>query len=138
MTEFVVPRGLLITDGGDGNRLYLEQQKLSAYFPQFGFSRSKKGNIRARGALRVNSGEVFALKIKLPEGYPHSIPHIFADGWDADCPHVYSAGNLCIMRPDQWRSFYSIAFVVAKTAIWLNKFEVYQRRGYWPGNEQGH
>ncbi|MBO3747398.1 hypothetical protein J5X84_15075 [Streptosporangiaceae bacterium NEAU-GS5] len=136
--NYVIPKGMLITEGGSSRRLFLEQQKLQKYFPQFGFTKSRDGSLAVSGSLRTNSGYVYALRIELGEHYPHQIPHIRPVGWNSTCPHVYESGALCIMRPDQWRSIFSIAFVVAKSAIWLNKFEVYRQRGYWPGNAQPH
>ena len=129
---------MLITGPDASNRLYAEQEKLRTYFPQFAFARSADGNLFVRGTLRTNSGQSYPIRVVLSSDYPHGIPCIYPDGWDSACPHIYRAGNLCIMRPDQWRAFYSIAFAVAKTAIWLNKFEVFKARGYWPGNEQQH
>ncbi len=137
--EYVVPRKLLILDGDNSRRLYFEQQALAENFRQFSFARNgSNGELYVAGALRTNNGTVYPVRIELPSDYPHSIPFIFAVGWDSTCPHVYRAGNLCIMRPDQWRSIYSLAFVVGKVAIWLNKFDVYKAKGYWPGNEQQH
>ncbi|GII88927.1 hypothetical protein Ssi03_69170 [Sphaerisporangium siamense] len=137
--DYVVPRGMLIMEGDASKRLYLEQQKLKTYFPQFGFSQSSRtGELGVTGRLRTNSGARYPLSLQLTENYPYEFPYVFPVGWDSTCPHVYPAGNLCIMRPDQWRPFYSIAFAIAKSAIWLNKFEVFKRRGYWPGNEQDH
>jgi ubiquitin-protein ligase len=136
--EFVVPRKLLIEDGSMSKRLYTEQQKLAENFRQFSFVRDRRGEVNVTGALRTNAGKVYEVKIELPPDYPHSIPFIIPVGWKAKCPHVYTAGNLCIMRPDQWRPIFSLAFVVAKTAIWLNKYDVYHKKGYWPGNEQQH
>lgn len=137
--DYVVPRSLLITDADASRRLYLEQQKLAEHFRQFSFAKiSGTNRLCAVGALRTNIGCTYKIQIQLPGDYPHSIPSIFPVGWDSTCPHVYKAGNLCVMRPDQWRPFFSIAFVVAKSAIWLNKFDVYHTRGYWPGNEQRH
>lgn len=139
MVDYVVPRGLLITERDSSRRLYLEQQKLAENFRQFSFARNNStGRLCVVGSLRTNTGYVYPVRIDLPSDYPHSIPIIYPVGWDSTCPHVYNAGNLCVMRPDQWRSFYSLAFVIAKVAIWLNKFDVYHSRGYWPGNEQEH
>lgn len=136
--EFVVPRKLLIEGGSMSRRLYDEQQKLAENFRQFSFVRDRHGEVYVTGALRTNAGKVYQIKIELPSDYPHSIPSISPVGWKAKCPHIYTAGNLCIMRPDQWRPIFSLAFVVAKTAIWLNKYDVYRKKGYWPGNEQQH
>jgi ubiquitin-protein ligase len=136
--EYVVPRKLLIEDGNRSRRLYNEQQKLAENFRQFSFLRDRDGGVYVVGALRTNKGRVYQIKIVLPADYPHSIPVIIPVGWKADCEHVYKAGNLCIMRPDQWRPIFSLAFVVAKVALWLNKYDVYRAKGYWPGNEQQH
>lgn len=137
--DYVVPRRLLITEPEASKRLYRERQVLSDNFRQFSWAQvASSGRLCVKGALRTNSGRTYRVRIELPSDYPHSIPAIFPDGWDATCPHVYKAGNLCVMRPDQWRPYLSLAFVVAKVAIWLNKFDVYRSRGYWPGNEQPH
>jgi hypothetical protein len=38
------------------------------------------------------------------------------------------------MRSDQWRRHFTVALVVTKTAIWLNKYELWKRNGRaWPG-----
>ena len=139
MTGFTVPQGLLITNSDAGDRLFLEQHRLERYFPQFTFAQSRTGGyLSVVGSLRTNAGRTYGLKVVLPSNYPHEIPAIFPQGWKARCPHIYNPGNLCIMKSEQWRQFYTIAFVVAKSAIWLNKYDVYQRTGTWPGNEQFH
>jgi hypothetical protein len=66
------------------------------------------------------------------------MPKVEPVGWRADGPHVYVGGSLCLMRARQWTPGLTIAFLVAKTALWLNKYEVWQRTGSWPGVEQGH
>lgn len=136
--EYVVPRKLLIEDGNASRRLYNEQRTMAENFRQFSFLQSRQGEVYVAGGLRTNAGNVYQVKIELPGDYPHSIPVIFPVGWKAKCPHIYNAGNLCIMRPDQWRPIFSLAFVVSKTALWLNKYDVYRSKGYWPGNEQQH
>jgi ubiquitin-protein ligase len=136
--DYIVPRKLLIEDGNSSRRLYNEQQKLAENFSQFSFVRGRNDAIYLAGALRTNAGVVYQVRVDLPPDYPHSIPYVFPVGWEANCPHAYTQGNLCIMRPDQWRPIFSLAFVVAKVALWLNKYDVYRTKGYWPGNEQQH
>lgn len=136
--DYIVPRKLLIEDGSMSRRLHNEQQKLAQNFRQFSFLSDRNGALYVGGALRTNVGQLYQIRIELPPDYPHSIPFVFPVGWEANCPHAYKAGNLCIMRPDQWRPVLSLAFVVAKVAIWLNKYDVYRKKGYWPGNEQQH
>lgn len=136
--EFIVPRKLLIEERSTSRRLHTEQRLLAENFRQFSFRQDRKGNVYVTGALRTNAGRAYQVNIELPPDYPHSIPFIFPVGWKADCPHAYKAGNLCIMRPDQWRPIFSLAFVVSKVALWVNKYDVYRAKGYWPGNEQQH
>jgi hypothetical protein len=33
---------------------------------------------------------------------------------------------------------YSLAYMVSKAAIWVNKYDVWQRTKKWPGKEQAH
>jgi ubiquitin-protein ligase len=136
--EYIVPRKLLIEDGNMSRRLHNEQRALAENFRQFSFRQNSKGELYVSGGLRTNKGRVYQIRIEIPPNYPHSIPYVFPIGWEANCPHAYKAGNLCIMRPDQWRPIFSLAFVVAKVALWLNKYDVYRAKGYWPGNEQQH
>ncbi|WP_066361823.1 hypothetical protein [Herbidospora mongoliensis] len=137
--DFVIPQGLLILGSDTRNRLYVEQEKLQAYFPQFTLTqKSGSGKVRAKGVLTTNTGRRYPVKIKLPDRYPHDIPKVFPVDWDSRSPHSYVDGHICIMRDDQWRTYFSVAFAVAKSALWLNKFDVWKSEGYWPGNEQEH
>jgi ubiquitin-protein ligase len=134
----VIPRGLLILDAGQ-SRLYLEQEKLKKYYPQFQLKRSWFGDhLSFVGTLKTMAESKYKVRIALPEYFPDEIPSIEPVGWNAKGPHVYASGNLCIMKQEQWRPFYSVAFIISRTAIWLNKFDVYTAKHYWPGNEQPH
>lgn len=135
--HYVVPNGLLIRDTPAAKRMYAEQQKITKYFPQFGMYRDQ-GHLYSRGVLRTSVGNTYGVSVIPSDDYPHSIPVVLPLGWKAEGPHIYVGGNLCFMKPEQWRSFYSLAFVIARSAMWLNKFEVYKARGRWPGNEQAH
>ncbi|GAA1633490.1 hypothetical protein ACFQY4_16935 [Catellatospora bangladeshensis] len=138
--DFVIPRRLLILgeDLRGRNRWAVEQARLANAFPQFRWAAS--GNTyQVHGKLTTNLRRQYAIYVALPSDYPHRLPKIFPNGWAIEsCPHAYVEGNMCIMRPDQWRPIYSVAVAVAKAAIWLNKYEVYRHNGYWPGTEQGH
>lgn len=136
--HLVVPQKLLIIDATGGRRMFVEQQKLGENFPQFGLYKKSNDQLYAGGTLRTSVGNHYAVQVLLPADYPHSIPHIVPAGWEAHGPHIYISGSLCIMKPEQWRPFYSLAFVVARTAMWCNKFDVFRAKGYWPGNEQPH
>ncbi|WP_066366974.1 hypothetical protein [Herbidospora mongoliensis] len=101
--DFVVPAGLLIAELNWSRRLHLEQQRLREHFPQFGFAQAPDGSLRINGTLRTNEQGTCPLSIVLPQYHPHEIPSVYPVGWDSACPHIYQAGNLCIMRLDRLR-----------------------------------
>ena len=121
------------------NRWYYERERLRL-FPTFALLRSDGQITAADGAIDTQNGNTYEIRITLG-GYPYSLPRIFPRGWTLHpgVPHIYSNGSLCIMRSDQWRRHFTIALVVAKTAIWLGKYEIWKRNGHvWPGLGQAH
>ena len=71
----------------------------------------------------------------------NTLPKIFPKAWTIhpEAPHKFSDGSICIMKSAQWRQHFTVAFVVAKAAIWLGKYELWKRNGHrWPGLEQPH
>jgi len=43
------------------------------------------------------------------------------------------------MHPNVWNpAKHDLQFVLAQTAVWLNKHEVYNRTGRWPGPGLAH
>lgn len=135
MAEFALPRSLLL-EGRVANRVQAEQTKLKRHFPQFRLVLGHPERV-FRGTLTTFANYSYHIDIVLPVSYPHAIPVIRAVGWvPFPNPHTYSNSELCVMKPDQWRSFMTVAFLVAKVAIWLNKYEIYLDKKVWPGNEQ--
>jgi hypothetical protein len=133
-----VPRGMTITDATRDTRMYREQEVLKRYFPDFELVRDRStGNFAARGILSTELN-LYGVRIALASDYPRTMPRIIAVGWTPRAPHLYGDGHLCVMKEEQWRQGYSVALMVAKAAIWVNKYEVYLRDGSWPGNEQLH
>jgi hypothetical protein len=138
MTDLEIPRSLTITGNGP-DRMYQEQQVLRQHFPNFEFVVGGTGQYAARGILSTEV-HLYGIRIEIPSTYPHQLPLVFPVGWTASGPHMYPTGNICVMHPNQWRNAYSIALLVAKAAIWVNKYEIYQSDGgrAWPGNERFH
>lgn len=123
----------------DRNRRTVEAEKLAG-FPAFDLY-GRDGTITsAKGVIRTTAGNSFTVRISWPEGYPYSIPSITVldHEFAGSCPHRYTNGNLCVMRSDQWSSSMTLAFMVAKTAIWLDKYEQWRTTGRWPGRQQSH
>jgi hypothetical protein len=140
--NFRLSRGLLIAPGESGqNRMHLEQQKLREFFPHWEML-ARDGRITAAvGTLRpTKQGTSYSIRIAVPAGYPYEIPTVYSDGWTpkSGTPHRYTETHLCLMRSAQWSSSFSLAFLVAKSAIWLGKYEVWCATARWPGNQQEH
>ena len=119
-------------------RFAVEKEKMSNSFPGFSFYVSGGEYTSVKGYLKTNYQNRYYVKINIPSGYPHSIPKIWIeDGYiNSSCPHRYNSGNLCVMKTEQWTSVYSLAFMVARAAIWLNKYDIWNQSGRWPGNDQ--
>ena len=122
-----------------GNRWSYELQKLRT-FPKFKLLSTAGVIVAAEGTLNTQYGSTYWLRIEL-NNYPFSLPKIKPKDWSihASAPHQFSDGSICVMRSDQWRRHFTVALVVAKTAIWLGKYEIWHRNGhFWPGLGQKH
>jgi hypothetical protein len=122
-----------------GNRWAYELEKLRM-FAHFKLLSSAGVPVAAEGTLNTQYGYTYALRIEL-NNYPFSLPKIRPKDWSiqASAPHQFNDGSICVMRSEQWRRHFTVALVVAKTAIWLGKYEIWQRNGhFWPGLGQHH
>lgn len=121
------------------SRIIVEKRKLEMFFPQFKFYGIDKKITSIRGLLKTNLYNSYNVRISVTDSYPYEIPIINLIDFEIDekCTHKYHAGNICIMKPDHWNSVYSLAFAVARTAIWLNKYDIWRRNGKeeWPGKD---
>ncbi len=123
-------------------RWAVEREKLRSQFPGFNFY-TRDGRVSSvRGKLITNYGNTYSVRIEIPERYPYQLPdirlpyHSIAQG----CPHQYTGDRICVMRSAQWSTSLSVAFLVAKAAIWLNKYDLWRDKGKrrWPGKGQSH
>ena len=49
-------------------------------------------------------------------------------------PHKFADGKLCYLHPTFWNpGRHDLCFVIARTAKWLAKYEVYCIKRRWPG-----
>jgi hypothetical protein len=130
---------LTTTEAQSTNRWLFEKQRLSI-FPSF-YLVGANGTVTAvHGALDTQNGNTYALRIEL-QRYPFALPAVYPADWTIhpQSPHKYNTGAICIMRSDQWRQHFTVALVVAKTAVWLAKYEIWKRNGHiWPGLGQSH
>ena len=98
-----------------------------------------EGTVFARAALQTG-GSTYVVSIRFPDNYPNEMPRVYIDAPAiTTSPHRYNAGNICYLHPSMWNpGFHNLTFVIARTAKWLNKYEVWSAKGYWPGAEQPH
>jgi len=53
--------------------------------------------------------------------------------------HMYQGGYICYMHPSVWNpGRHDLLYVLAQTAVWLNKHEIYLAKGVWPGPSLSH
>lgn len=122
-------------------RFVVEQEKLQRKFPnRFNFYGRNDHIASVQGTLRTNSYSTFQVCISIPDTYPTAIPTVTvpSEPFPSGTPHRYSDGSICLMRSEQWSQVFSLAFLVAKTAVWLHKYEAWKRTGEWKGREQRH
>ena len=121
------------------NRWHYEREKLRL-FSTFALLGTSGTITAAEGALDTQCANTYGIRIEL-SNYPYALPRVYPKGWTIhpEVAHRFNDGSICIMRSDQWRKHFTLALVVAKTAIWLNKYEIWKRNGHrWPGLEQRH
>jgi len=141
MTNIAINRGLIFLENDlSRDRMAVESEKIKRYYQQFNFKASKGSIKGVEGDLKTADGNYYRVSIEISSEYPYKMPCIklLERTIEPDCPHRYSSGNLCVMKPEQWTSNYSLAFMVSKTAIWVNKYDVWKRTKKWPGTEQAH
>jgi len=132
----------LLFRGTDYNRprATVEWEKMQKQFPDFRFYGDSDKLTSVQGYLQTNYGGRYRVRIELDENYPYTVPRVTLPNTniDPDCPHIYSKYELCVMRPEQWTSSLSIAFFIAKVAIWLNKYDqwLHESKRRWPGKDQ--
>jgi len=123
-----------------GTRWAIEQQKLRTFFPSFQLVGNGSTVTAAIGTIETHTNNSYSMRIQL-DSFPFALPKVFARDWEIHpyAPHKFGRDRICIMRENQWRQNFTIALVVAKTAIWLGKYEVWKRNGnVWPGLGQAH
>ncbi len=141
MSNFRASTHLLVQPHESGlDRMYVEGEKLKI-FPEWRLV-ARAGRITAAtGGLQPRpGGQRYPMRIEIPDSYPYAMPSVLTNGWtpQAGTPHRYGENRLCVMRASQWTSTFTIAFMVAKTALWLAKYEVWCKTSRWPGNQQSH
>ena len=123
----------------DISRIQREFAEAQRSFANLELRPTVDGKIFAKTALQT-AGGIYVLSIKFPDTYPNEMPRVFVDAPAiVNAPHRYNAGNLCYLHPSMWNpGAHNLTFVIARTAKWLAKYEVWRLKGKWPGAQIKH
>jgi hypothetical protein len=94
------------------------------------------GGIFVKAGLQTSVGNAYVAAIYFPN-YPNQMPTVYITK-PALTPahHQYKAGNICYLHPSMWNpGRHNLIFVLGRVAKWLNKYEILQENGRWPGEE---
>lgn len=118
------------------SRLYFETEKVKRQFPQFSPYLDSNSQLFFEGYLQTNAKLVYRVRITIPANYPSRPPvtTIVSHSLGA-APHKYGDHTPCLFHPNIWNpGYHTVTFVIARTAKWLNKYEIWRRTGHWPGS----
>ena len=99
------------------------------------------GGVFVKTAMQTSAGNTYLGQITFAN-YPNEMPKVFITRPELKSfspPHSYIEGNICYLHPSFWNpGRHDLTFVLARTAKWLNKFEVWRATRTWPGAEIKH
>ncbi len=98
------------------------------------------GAIQVKVALQTSAGNTYIATIDF-EDYPNRHPTVAITKpvLRTTHPHRYTNGTICYIHPTMWNpGRHNLTFVIGRIAKWLNKYEIWNSRGRWPGAEIEH
>ena len=95
---------------------------------------TSQGGVMVLVALQT-AQRYYTLEVTFPDEYPNVMPKVSVRTPTLQSsPHRYRYNEICYMHPRMWNpGRHHLTFVIQRTAKWLNKYEVYQVKGRWPG-----
>lgn len=124
----------------DIQRIRREVERASITFPLLEVHPTTSGEILVKAALQTSAGRTYILSVNFP-GYPSRMPvvHVVKPSLHSHSPHRYNNGNICYLHPNMWNpGCHDLTFVLARSAKWLNKYEVWCATSRWPGAQMAH
>lgn len=123
----------------DVQRIRWEIQKAKEHFPNIEVHTTIDGSIFIKVLLQTSVGQMYVLSVTFV-GYAAEIPKVTVlSPAVTHNEHRYTGGNICYMHPSLWNpSKHDLLYVLAQSAVWLNKHEIFIRKGVWPGPELAH
>lgn len=99
-----------------------------------------QGSVYAKAALQPTSQQFYIAAVYFSSDYPNSMPRVYIEKPALDAsPHKYKDGNICFLHPSMWNpGVHDLKFVIARTAKWLSKYEIWKQSGRWPGAQLAH
>ncbi len=143
MANLQINRELIFT-GSDlfRPRMAVEKEKMALFFPNFSFYGSGERVTSVKGYLSTSYYNKYYVRIEIGPNYPYSLPDIYLPytTLEANCPHRFKNGGICVIKREQWSKTLSLAVLVAKAAVWVNKYDSWKQNGKWrwPGRGQKH
>ena len=95
------------------------------------------GGIYVKAAFQTSAGNTYIASVTFPD-YPDRMPRvdIIQPVLPQSNTHRYNTGAICYLHHSMWNpGVHNITFVLARTAKWLNKYDVWRKTGTWPGAE---
>lgn len=110
-------------------------------FPTIESHVTSDGRPYVLAALQTTPGRLYTLAVQFTDLYPNEMPRVYVRKPSilATAPHRYREGNICFQHPSTWNpGRHDLCHVIARTAKWLNKYEVWLTTQTWPGAEIRH
>jgi hypothetical protein len=124
----------------DIQRIRAEVQIATTSFGWVEVHPTATGEVAVKAAMQTSMGKVYAAVLQFTN-YPNQMPTVMISQPTirTGCPHRYTSGAICYLHPHMWNpGRHNVTFVLARLAKWLNKYEVWCVKGYWPGAGMAH
>src|SRR5579862_6135978 len=89
-----------------------------------------EGGVFVKAAFQTNVGNQYIASIYF-NNYPSQMPKVLITTPALQpSKHRYTDGSIFYLHPNMWNpGRHDLVFVLARTAKWLNKYEVYRAKG---------
>ena len=118
----------------DVPRIRHEIQEATQHFPNIEAYATTSGGLFIKAVMQTSVGHVYVIQVTF-EGYPSAMPKVLVvTPAVTHSTHIYTDGHICYMHPLVWNpGKHRLLYVLAQTAVWLNKHEIFKIRNVWPG-----
>jgi len=116
-------------------RIRRELETACKHFEYVQMYPTSDGKVFVKAAVQAGN-QLYIIAIYFPDNYPYSMPNVYVSNPSLSgfSPHRYNTGNICYLHPTMWNpGYHDLKFVIARTAKWLSKYEVWKQKRRWPG-----